>query len=65
MKDSIKSKVFEEGGKGVQGKGGRNFLEKVSPSLPPIRLTLPSENQREFYTASWRADSGSECPSWR
>ena len=35
-RDSITSKIFEEGGMGVRGKGGRNVLEKVSPSLPPV-----------------------------
>ncbi|WP_279085740.1 hypothetical protein, partial [Bilophila wadsworthia] len=25
-RDSIKSKIFEDGGMGVRGKGGRNFL---------------------------------------
>ena len=35
-RDSIKSKIFEKGGMGVRGKGGRNFLQKVSPSLPPF-----------------------------
>ncbi len=39
-KDSIRTKVFEERGMGVWGKGGRNFLQKVSPSLPPLRATL-------------------------
>ena len=33
--DSIRSKLFEEGG-GRFGGGGRNFLEKVSPPPPNI-----------------------------
>ena len=38
-RDSIRSKVFERGGMGVRGKGGGNFLQKVSSPLPPIFLT--------------------------
>ena len=34
-RDSIRAKVFEKGGEGAWGRGGKNFLQKVFPSPPP------------------------------